>query len=100
MKLPYMRKPCADCPFRKDSMQGWLGEERMIEILNQPSFVCHKTTSNRLEDRKQCAGHMLLKADENAFVKEAKAINFDLGFTQKDLGLIFDNEKQCIEHHK
>ena len=45
--LPYMKSPCADCPFRKDSLKGWLGADRMEEILGQESFVCHKTLDEK-----------------------------------------------------
>ena len=31
-KLPIMQTPCNNCPFRKDSLKGWLGSERMTEI--------------------------------------------------------------------
>ena len=51
--LPHVKKPCKDCPFRKDSLQGWLVKERMAKILEQQSFVCHK------KHDLQCAGHML-----------------------------------------
>ena len=42
MNLPRVKKPCSNCPFRKDSLKGWLGEERMQEIVNADSFTCHK----------------------------------------------------------
>ena len=47
-------------------MQGWLGAERMAEILATDSFVCHKKTDY------QCAGHMLIKGGDNAFVSLAQ----------------------------
>lgn len=53
-KLPHIKKPCRDCPFRKDTLKGWLGEERIREIITADSFVCHKKTDM------QCAGHMLV----------------------------------------
>lgn len=58
MKLPHVKKPCGQCPFRKDTQKGWLGESRITEILNSNTFTCHKTNDpNRL----QCAGFMILK---------------------------------------
>ncbi len=41
-KLPCTKTPCSNCPFRKDTLDGWLGEDRMREMLNADSFVCHK----------------------------------------------------------
>ena len=97
-KPPYMNSPCAKCPFRKDSMEGWLGGDRMAEILAQTSFVCHKTTNKMLYDRRQCAGHMIIKGEENAFVAAAKdhRVKLDL----RGQSLIFESEKECIEHHE
>lgn len=92
MRLPYVRQPCKDCPFRKDSRRGWLGEERMIDIIKAESFVCHKNTEL------QCAGHMILNQDNNIFVKTAKAHRLSLSLKNKEL--IFDNKEDCINHHK
>ena len=93
-----MNAPCAQCPFRKDSMEGWLGGEPMNEILTQPSFVCHKTTNAMLYDRRQCAGHMIIKGEENAFV--ATANKYGVKLDLRGQILVFETEKECIEHHK
>lgn len=91
-RLPNMSKPCKDCPFRKDSTEGWLGKERMTEILDAESFTCHKTDRS-----KQCAGHMHIKGDDNAFVRLANNIGAKLTLEGKEL--IFDTEEDCIKHH-
>jgi len=103
MKIPTMKAPCIDCPFRKDSLEGWLGEKRISEILSQGSFVCHKTTKNDVRgsenrDRKQCAGFMLLKGSESEFVKLAQSLKVDLQLTGREL--VFDHKQDCISHHK
>ena len=93
MKLPNMVKPCKDCPFRTDCSKGWLGKLRIEDILSQTSFTCHKT------DRKQqCAGHMLIKGKYNRFVSLAKYMHIQIKLTGKEL--IFNNEQECIDHHK
>lgn len=97
IKLPYMNAPCSDCPFRKDSLQGWLGKKRMTSILQSHSFVCHKTTNKTDSDRRQCAGHMIIKGDENKFVYLAKRLRIPLDLRGKDL--IFESEQECIKHH-
>lgn len=98
-----MKKPCVNCPFRKDTQYGWLGEVRITEILAQESFVCHKTVDyseevNNDTNRLQCAGHMLLKGESNAFVSLANKMGFTLNL--KGRKLVFDNEQDCINHHK
>lgn len=96
-KLPIIQKPCKNCPFRKDSLQGWLGEDRMTEILETDSFVCHKTTNGKLSERKQCAGFMIIKGNESEAVRLSKALRIDLGLKGQDL--VFENKIDCINHH-
>jgi hypothetical protein len=96
-KLPYMNGPCADCQFRKDSPQGWLGAKRMTGILQSDSFVCHKTTQKKMENRRQCAGHMIIKGDNNHFVRRANRLRIPLYLRGQDL--IFEKESDCIKHH-
>lgn len=91
-KLPHIKKPCRDCPFKKDTLRGWLGEERMTEILAADSFVCHKKTDM------QCAGHMLINGLENGFVRLASRLHITLDLTGKDQ--VFESKAACIAHHK
>lgn len=93
----YMKSPCAQCPFRKETLKGWLGKERMKEITQSESFVCHKTSQGAMSDRKQCAGHMILMGESNEFVRVAKAFQFDLQLQNQ--GLVFDSPEDCINHH-
>lgn len=90
--LPNMKAPCRDCPFRKDTLRGWLGGERMTEILAADSFVCHKNTDL------QCAGHMLIKGSENAFVRLAAALRLPLNLSGMEK--VFASHGDCIDHHE
>lgn len=92
MKLPNMKTPCLGCPFRKDTVQGWRGVERMAEILAADSFVCHKKTDM------QCANHMLINGDENAFVRLARRLRIALNLSGAEQ--VFETSTACIEHHK
>ena len=91
MNLPNVKKPCAQCPFRKDTLKGWLGARRMTEILAADTFVCHKKTDL------QCAGHMLIKGDENSFVRLAGRLGIELTLSGREL--VFDSKQECIQHH-
>lgn len=95
MKLPYVKQPCKDCPFRKDSTKGWLGETRMTEILASDAFTCHKTGGK--SERLQCAGHMIIKNDNSVFVRTAKQYGIALNLKGHDL--VFNTEQDCIDHH-
>lgn len=90
--LPNVKAPCSNCPFRKDTLKGWLGADRMREILESRSFVCHK------KQHLQCAGHMLMKDNDNDFVQLARRLDINLDLTGGEL--VFDNDADCIEHHK
>ncbi len=90
-KLPHVKKPCKDCPFRKDSLEGWLGKERMTEILAADSFVCHKKTDL------QCAGHMLINGNNNGFVRLAGRLGITLDLSGQEQ--VFDSQEACVSHH-
>lgn len=91
MNLPYVKKPCKECPFKKDTLKHWLGKYRISEILKQTSFVCHKKTNL------QCSGHMQLLGSKNNFVELADRLNIKLNLIGSNL--IFDSESDCIDHH-
>lgn len=74
--VPYLSKPCNQCPFRKDNKGiKFLGENKANEILKQNKtigFICHKTASTEIdnnpsEKRRQCAGALILAKKENTF---------------------------------
>jgi hypothetical protein len=92
MKLPHMKSPCPDCPMAKDCLKGWLGSERMEEILTAGTFVCHKR--NDL----QCAGHMLMRGEDNEFVELAGRFKMELPLTGQER--VFDTMAECIKHHR
>ncbi len=95
MNLPNAKKPCdgkIKCPFRTDCLSGWIGEERIKEIIDGESFVCHKNHNL------QCAGHLILKKEKNVFYQMAKRMGVNLNL--KGFGLVFKTEQECINHHK
>jgi len=91
MRLPFVKTPCRDCPFKKDSLKGWLGKERISDILNSDSFVCHKNT------KLQCAGHMIINSNNNIFVRMSGNIGIPLELKNKKA--IFPTKDKCIKHH-
>lgn len=91
-RLPNTKAPCKNCPFRKDTLRCWLGSDRMTEILESQSFVCHKKTDL------QCAGHMLFNGQKNDFVRLAARLGIELDLSGKEL--VFDNAEECIQHHR
>lgn len=90
-KIPHVKKPCKHCPFRKDAKKGWLGEDRMKDFLDTDSFVCHKNP------KLQCAGHMILKGNENVVVRAAKIMEIPITLEGEDL--VFESKNECSSHH-
>jgi len=90
-----MKSPCSNCPFRKDCRKGWLSNIK--EYINSDLFVCHKTSHGKLDERKQCAGHMILKGFKNTFVYLSEITGMALNLKGKDL--VFDSEEECLNHH-
>lgn len=57
----YCTKPCPECPFRKESLNGWLGgyspEATALYAVQEEDFHCHLTRGTK--NPKHCAGRML-----------------------------------------
>ena len=94
--IPYQKKPCKNCPFRKDCLAGWLGSVRIVEILESDSFVCHKTTGGE-KTLLQCAGFMIIKGFNSSFVRVAYVKGISLELTGSEI--VFDSSEDCVKHH-
>nr|AKN37039.1 hypothetical protein [Vibrio cyclitrophicus]AKN38252.1 hypothetical protein [Vibrio splendidus] len=72
----------------------------MEEILGQDSFACHKTLNGKRDKRKQCAGHVLIKREDNAFYQLAIRTGLEEQLDLIGEELVFAGEQDLIEHHK
>lgn len=58
-----LKKPCAACPFKEDSLRGWLGGETVQSTLDfvnrEVDFACHKTRHKKEENMSRCKGYLL-----------------------------------------
>lgn len=112
-----LKKPCVDCPFRRSSLKGWLGETRAREIIGgltggeHQSFYCHKTTvtSDTEEDSREvteesqhCAGAAILlhktKQPNMAMRLGYCYGDFD-GAKLEEQTEVFNTEIEFINHH-
>ncbi len=104
-----LRRPCKDCPFRKDNGGNFqLGEMRVREITDAVAFQCHKTVVygdgknfDRGDNPQQCAGLMALLHKEgrpNAIMQVAKRLNcFDASVI--DGSQVYNSVKEAIAAH-
>lgn len=82
-KLPYCVRPCANCPWRRDSAAGEFPAERYEALratagvpgreaeLDAPIFACHKSESGR--DR-ACAGWLAIAGTDHLGIRLAVAV--------------------------
>lgn len=57
-----LKRPCKNCPFRTDCLEGWLGRSRAEEIIDaittqQQTFSCHATVDyGKFDEDDECGG--------------------------------------------
>ena len=102
------KKTCKECPFKKTTLKGWLGKKRASEICdkitNDNSFHCHETIFGKKENRKICAGAIILSEkekgkDSNMVFRVGKALGLISEIEQTEYDKVFDNSKDFTEHH-
>lgn len=56
-------KPCVDCPFRKNSLAGYLGVQNPMDFLigahGETPMICHNTYKLPVEKQAICTGSVL-----------------------------------------
>ncbi len=71
MKKKHCKVPCGECPFRKNSLPGYLGgfstTETFQAVTSEDDFDCHLTRDENDEgeevERMSCAGRMLFASN-------------------------------------
>lgn len=83
--------PCSDCPWRRDSLQGWLGgesAEQWRRTAHSDALVeCHSLTGAH------CAGIAIYRANV------VKRVDFPGLRLLGNTALVFDHPDQFINHH-
>lgn len=108
-----LRKPCNECPFRKNSLAGWLGPWSAPELLfslGRTPFPCHKTISGEgdqliTDDSLQgCAGAAIFlnrkcelsRAPETA---EHQRLCKDDPVSKEAAANVFNWSQEFLDHH-
>jgi hypothetical protein len=104
-------KVCPDCPFRKDSIPGWLGPHSMEEIMNnfthEFAWTCHMKRDNKSDHKTipVCKGFLIsAKKSAHSFGKtdEGKKLNdliINMTISEKEKDLVM-NKFEFIKYHK
>lgn len=105
-----LNAPCKSCPFKKDTLKGWLGESRAEDLVKsiiheEKTFSCHKTTGvlgNEPKDTQMCAGALLLILKElpgHRMLRIAEHFNMLDTSEVRGKDLVFDTAEDFIKHH-
>lgn len=115
-----IKRPCANCPWRKDSVKGWLGKERAEElarsvVFGDSPFWCHKTTQFTADESDEgeeysmkggeafCAGALILEKKVNRggnFAIRLGFMYYDFDYSKlSGEDLVFDSTEDFIYHH-
>lgn len=108
--------PCDDCPFRRDSMPGFLGGTRLADWITawigEAKFPCHKTISQMfvitetvgenhpsLDGASYCAGALTMmrnscKSPRNSYDREAARK------VEPDRETVFSHMGEFKSHHE
>jgi hypothetical protein len=87
------KKPCSDCPWSRESLQGWLGglepEQWIMKAMGDSPIDCHTIKGP------QCAGSAIFRANICKSPRDPVTISLP-----QDKNRVFANLMQFIEHHK
>jgi hypothetical protein len=86
-------KPCGDCPWRRDSLPGWLGgvpaETWLRGAHGEERIDCHTLIGP------QCAGSAIYRANVCKAPRDPDVLRLP-----KDKANVFASPTEFLEHHK
>lgn len=117
-----LKKPCNDCPFRRESQPGWLGNanpewfvssalaDEMTDESNRDVYAapCHKTIdysdvdwTNGLSDAEVCVGSFVFYRNVDQFKLPRQPERSELVVLVKpDHDDVFSTVEEFINHHE
>lgn len=104
-----MRKPCKECPYRKDSMPGYLGESsynpnEFLSQLELPNLhPCHMqvdwdSEENNIDKADVCAGAMQFCKNTMKMLRNPSLEKIRQKMTV-DSSIVFDRRYEFINYH-
>lgn len=112
--MNHCKVPCSECPFRKNSLPGYLGgftaEETIRVAVSESNFDCHLTrideNGNGIPEdskkRKACAGRMLFATNTAKSFRRPELEQVRLQLKNKTSQKVKDNilsYLEFIKHH-
>lgn len=104
-----LKKPCDECPFRRDSAQGWLGPwepQELMHSLHGTPFPCHKTIKASVafdhpstDKMELCAGATLFLNNKIQTSRDPETMMHQKLLDGVDGSEVFQWEHEFMEHH-
>ena len=107
-----LHKPCNQCPFRRESAQGWLGPWVANELLAalrllQEPLICHKTITEDdwdvvTENHQACAGAAIFENNSLALSRDRATAEYQRELKQIPNQVkksVFQGSHEFLEHH-
>lgn len=86
------KKPCADCPFARTALPGWLGNNNLttwVTMVHGEQFInCHCTTNQ------QCAGAAIFRANVHKVPRYPELL-----VLPANTKLVFASTNEFVQHH-
>lgn len=87
------KTPCSDCPFRRDSLRGWLGGSSAREFVrmanSDAAYSCHTVVGP------QCAGLAIFRANICKSPRDPKVLT-----TRQNKVAVFAWHDEFLAHHE
>ena len=104
-KIKQHTKPCNDCPFRRQSLPGWLGdnglEDFIILAVSDIKMPCHLTPGNGAApncelhpEASQCAGRAIFLSNMCKSPRDSSVLKLPA-----DRETVFSRPQEFVEHH-
>lgn len=90
------KKPCGDCPWRRNAIPGWLGNmtpEEWLQAANGDGVIdCHTVVGS---PQPQCAGAASYRANTCKSPRDLRALRLPVDRTR-----VFSSPSEFLNHHK
>lgn len=103
---PPCQKPCRECPFKRTSARGWLGDDTpegfMATTMADTEMPCHMTVDyedkknwrENLSNATQCAGAAIFFANIAKMSRDRSR-----GQLPRNKALVFSHPQEFVDHH-
>jgi hypothetical protein len=108
-KLPVAKVPCKECPFRRDSIPGWLGggdhgDATSYRLLahSDANVACHCSPGFAADDaerKRPCAGLAIYRNNVLKKPRDGEAARACLEVGKDEADTVFKTPMEFFEHH-